>query len=188
MFKKGSKIFAAVVILALVFSIALVTLTACDSDLQDRIKELEAQVGGYEADFSEKTITLYIGDDNEMSVTTRKAFLHDVLKDLKKDGTLTQYEFSGGELSPFVTKVGELKQDEANGKYYGVWHDVDEFSLKSVYSGYMPGRGKQKKEGSEQYPTVFVATELDGHTLYYSNVGVGLLPIVDGKTYAILVD
>jgi len=178
----------ALIVLALVLVTALgFTLVACNNSLEAQIRDLQNKVNGYEQDFAEKTVTVYIGE-SKFELTTRKSFLHDVLKDMKKDGQLSAYEYSGGELSPFMTQVGDLEEDSANRKYYSVWHSIDEYSLKSVYNGYMPGRGEQKIEGEGDYATAFVATTYKGTTLYYSNVGVGLLPVVDGATYAVLVD
>ncbi len=182
-FKIVSLILVALIALALV-----VTLAACDRSLEDRIKELEAQVNGYEASYEEKAVTIYVGEENKFTLVTRSAFLHDALKELKQKGLISEYAYQGEGISAYVTKIGGLDQDAASGKYYSVWHSVDEFSLKSVYSGYMPTRGEQRAEGKEPYQTVFVATHHDGKLLYYSNVGVGLLPLVDGATYAIFVD
>lgn len=179
------KIVLIALIAVLVLSLGL-SLAAC-TPLESKMRDLQNKVNGYEADFTEKTVVVYIGED-DFTVTTRKAFLHDILKDMKKDGLINAYDFSGGELSPYIMQVGDLQQDFAEGKYYSVWHSVDEFSLKSVYSGYMPGRGTQKVEGEAPYQTTFVVTTVGEKTLYYSNVGVGLLPVVDGATYAILID
>lgn len=141
---------------------------------------------GYE-DSSEKTVVIYIGD-KEFELTTRNAFLHSALKELKAKGEISKYEYSGEGISAFLTQIDDLMQNADEYKYYSVWHSVDEFSLKSVYSGYAPTRGEQRTEGEAPYQTTFVATTYKNKTLYYSNVGVGLLPLVDGATYAILVD
>lgn len=181
--KKRIVLIALIAILVLLIGVAL---AACDP-LESQIRDLQNKVNGYEEDFTEKTVTVYIGEE-DFEVTTRKAFFHDILKDMKKQGLISAYDFSGGELSPFVTQIGDLMQNVAENKYYSVWHSIDEFSLKTVYSGYMPGRGATKTEGTEPYQTTFVVTEYEGKTLYYSNVGVGLLPVVDGAVYAVLID
>ncbi len=181
--KKRIVLIALIAILVLSIGVALV---ACDP-LESQIRDLQNKVNGYEADFTEKTVTVYIGEEN-FEVTTRKAFFHDILKDMKKQGLISAYDFSGGDLSPMITQIDDLMQNAAEYKYYSVWHSIDEFSLKAVYSGYMPGRGTTKVEGTEPYQTTFVVTEYEGNTLYYSNVGVGLLPVVDGAVYAVLVD
>lgn len=181
--KKRIVLIALIAILVLSIGVALV---ACDP-LESQIRDLQNKVNGYEADFTEKTVTVYIGEEN-FEVTTRKAFFHDILKDMKKQGLISAYDFSGGDLSPMITQIDDLMQNAAEYKYYSVWHSIDEFSLKTVYSGYMPGRGTTKEEGTAPYQTTFVVTEYEGNMLYYSNVGVGLLPVVDGAVYAVLVD
>lgn len=176
-----------IVTLVAVLILCAFALTACDSDLESKLQDLQNKINGYEQDFSEKSITVYIGE-KEFEVVSRKAFLHDVLKDLESEGKISAYEFSGGNLSPFITQIDELNQVEAEYKYYSVWHNVNEYSLKSVYTTYVPSRAQQKVEGEGAYATVFAATTYEGCELYYSAVGVGLLPLVDGAVYAILVD
>lgn len=187
MFRKRVTIIVATV---LVVVLAVFCLAACNNtSLEEQIRDLQNQVNGFESDFSEKDVTVYIGDE-KFEIVTRKTFLHDVLKDMYSQDLISAYEYSGGNLSPFVTQVGDLQQNFAEYKYYTVWHSIDVFSLKGVYSNDygMPGRGVQKVEGEEPYQTVFVVTEYKGTVLFYSNVGVGLLPIVDGGVYAILID
>ena len=183
-FKKRIALCALMLALVAVLSF---TLVACNGSLEQQIRDLQDKVNGFEQDFAEKSITVYIGE-KEFAVTTRKSFLHDVLKDLKAGGKISAYAYSGGELSPFFTRIDDLEQDTANYKYYTVWHTVDEFSLKSVYAGFMAGRGEKLTEGEDEYATVFVATSYKQRTMFYSNVGVGLLPVVDGAAYAVLVD
>ena len=174
----------------LVVVLAVFCLTACNNtSLEEQIRDLQNQINGFEADFSEKDVTVYIGDE-KFEIVTRKAFLHDVFKDMKSQGLLSAYEYSGGDLSPFVTQFGDLQQNYAEHKYYTVWHSVDLYSLKGVYSekNGMPGRGTTKVEGEGEWATTYVVTEYKDVELFYSNVGVGLLPVVDGGVYAILID
>ena len=184
--KSTKKILLAALVILIVATIG-VTLVACNSSLEEQLRDLQNRVNGFEQDFAEKSITVYVGE-KEFSVKTRKSFLHDVLRDLKNEGKISQYTYTGGDLSPFVTQIDDLQQDFDNFKYYSVWHSLDIFSLKQVYSGFMPGRGVQKTEGEGEYATTFVATQYRGKLLYYSNVGVGPLPIADGAAYAILID
>ena len=187
MFRKRVAIIVATV---LVVVLAVFCLAACNNtSLEEQIRDLQNQINGFETDFSEKDVTVYIGDE-KFEIVTRKAFLHDVLKDMNSQGLISAYAYSGGNLSPFVTQVGDLHQNFAEYKYYTVWHSLDVYSLKGVYSEQngMPGRGTTKVEGEGDFATTFVVTEYKGVELFYSNVGVGLLPVVDGGVYAILID
>ena len=178
-------------VVLIVLSLALM-LTACDGGLQaeiDKLKEqidsLQQQVGGYEADFEEKNIVLYIGED-KFEITTRKAYLHDAIKDLLKEGKISQYEYGTDELNPFITAIDDLQQDTANYKYYSVWHNVDVFALKGLDSSWgNPGRSTVEDDG---FGNKFVVTTYGNVKLYYASNGVGTLPLIDGCTYAILVD
>ena len=184
----------ATLIVALVLIVVCCTLlfTACDNGLQaeidklkDQINNLQQQVGGYEADFEEKSIVLYIGED-KFEITTRKAYLHEAIKDLLKEGKISCYEYGTDELNPFITAIDDLQQDLANYKYYSVWHNVDVFALKGLDSSWgNPGRATIEDDG---YGTKYVVTNYCGVKLHYSSMGVGTLPLVDGCTYAILVD
>lgn len=170
------------VIAVLVISLAF-TLVACNGSLEEQLRDLQNKVNGYETDFSEKSVVVYVGEDR-LEITTRKPFLHDVLKELKVTSKISVYEYSGGEVSPFITQVGDLHQDLASNKYYSVWHTLSESGLKSVFSEYAPSRGEQKDEWGTQY----VVTTYNEILLYYSSVGVGYIPVIDGATYAILID
>ena len=180
-----------IVALVLVLTLALM-LTACNGGLQDEIdklkqeiEDLQQQVGGYEADFEEKNIVIYIGE-KRFDVTTRKAYLHDAIKDLLKEQKISKYEYGADELNPYISAIDELQQDTANYKYYSVWHNVDVFALKSAPSEWgNPGRATIE---ADDFGSQYVVTTVDGTKLYYSSTGVGTLPLVDGCTYAVLVD
>lgn len=172
------------IVLSAALAVALVlTLTACNGSLEEQLRDLQNKVSGYEADFSEKSVTVYIGEE-EFQITTRKAFLHDVLKEMKATSRIPVYEYSGGEVSPFVMQIGDLRQDIAGNKYYSFWHSLGESGLKCVYNGYAPSRGETR----EEWGTEYVVTTYKGTMLYYSSVGVGYIPVSDGATYAVLVD
>ena len=170
--------FAALAALVTVLCVLVAALTGCE------LRDLENKLSGIEADSSLKTVEILIGDES-FEVTTRKAFLHDALKLLKEEGKISTYTYSGGEINAYITAVGELKQDFAAGKYYSVWHNVDNSSLWAPYSDdFKPSRGYSKAGDFGTY----TATKAGGVELYYSNVGVGILPLFDGCTYAIFVD
>ena len=85
-----------------------------------------------------------------------------------------------------ISAIDELQQDTANYKYYSVWHNVDVFALKSAPSEWgNPGRATIE---ADDFGSQYVVTTVGGTKLYYSSTGVGTLPLVDGCTYAILVD
>lgn len=179
-------------ILVVVLVLSLVVFTACDGSLRDEIDKLkqeidnlQQQVGGYEADFEEKQVVVYIGE-KRFDVTTRKAYLHDVIKDLFEEGKISAYEYGNDDLNPFISAIDVLEQNYAESKYYSVWHNVDNFSLKGLDSSW--GNPSRATIETDDYGTVYVVTILDGVKLNYSAVGVGILPLVDGCTYAILVD
>jgi membrane protein implicated in regulation of membrane protease activity len=179
-------------ILVVVLVLSLVVFTACDGSLRDEIDKLkqeidnlQQQVGGYEADFEEKQVVIYIGE-KRFDVTTRKAYLHDVIKDLFEEGKICAYEYGNDDLNPFISAIDVIEQNYAEGKYYSVWHNVDNFSLKGLDSSW--GNPSRATIEADEYGNRFVVTQIDGVTLNYSAVGVGILPLVDGCTYAIMVD
>ena len=181
-----------IVALTLVILTLALVLTACDGGLQaeiDKLRQeianLQQQVGGYEADFEEKNVVLYIGEDR-YEITTRKAYLHDAIKDLLKEGKISKYEYGTDELNPFISAIDDLQQNTANYKYYSVWHNVDVFALKQAPSEWgNPGRTEIE---TDDFGSQYVVTTVDGTKLYYSSTGVGTLPLIDGCTYAVLVD
>ena len=185
------RVISIVAIILIVVAFAVV-LTACNGGLKEEIEKLkeevnnlQQQVGGYEADFKEKNVTIYIGEE-KFEVITRKAYLHDAIKDLVKEGKISQYVYGTDELNPFITAIDDLQQDTANYKYYSVWHNVDVFALKGLDSSWgNPGRATVEDDG---FGNMFVVTTCHETKLYYSATGVGTLPLVDGCTYAILVD
>jgi len=133
-----------------------------------------------------KSITVYIGEDNPIAVTTEAANLHEVLLEMKESGKISAYEFSESEYGAFITKVGGLALP--SGVYYSIWHDIDMLEYKSPYkqadaeAGWYPSCSIAiEEEGSK-----FVGVKLGNKNLYYSGVGVGSLPVQDGATYAIL--
>ena len=124
--------------------------------------------------------------EDKFEIATRKAYLHEAIKDLLKEGKITCYEYGTDELNPYITAIDDLEQDLANYKYYSVWHNVDVFALKGLDSSWgNPGRATIEDDG---YGTKYVVTTYGGVKLYYSSMGVGTLPLIDGCTYAILVD
>lgn len=178
-----------VITILLLVVVLTILFCACDNskikDLESQIQKLQEKVNGYEADYSPKDIVIYIGE-KKFEINTGKAFLHEALKDLKNEGKITAYDYGQDDLNPFLSAVDVLQQDLANYKYFSVWHNVDNFSLKAVYSEYgNPGRSYVKED---DYGTKFVVAMIDNNELYYSNVGVGILPLFNGCTYAVLVD
>ncbi len=140
-----------------------------------------------EGDRSEKDVTVYIGDKTFEASTTADN-LHDLLKELKDADKITRYEFTVSATGAFITQIDELMQDATNGKYYYVWHDVDEFALKSVYQEEFAAYNPSRSEVTEEDGTKFVTTSFKGLKLYWSGVGVSSVPLKDGGHYAVLVD
>lgn len=163
----NKKRFLLIALTAVLVAVTAFTLVACNGD----------------GDSSEKSIVVYIGED-KFEIVTCQAYLHGVLKEMKADSKISVYEYGGGEASPFISQIGDLQQDIANCKYYSVWHSIDKFELKCVYNEYAPSRGEQKDESGMK----FAVTAHKETLLYYSGVGVGSVPVINGATYAILVD
>ncbi|MDE5601931.1 MAG: hypothetical protein K2J16_05480 [Clostridia bacterium] len=133
----------------------------------------------------EKHITVYVGEKT-FEVTTTESNLHGVLTQLYNDGKLTAYVTNDSGFGAYITQIDELVQSD--GKYYSVWHSLDRFELKNVYqeayADFNPSRATTKNEDG----TVFVVTVYGENTLYYSGVGISMLPIIEGGVYAVFVD
>ncbi len=174
-----------VIIAMVLVLVSGVALSACNSSLQDEINKLQQKVDGYEADFEEKSVVIFIGE-KRFDLTTRKAYLHQAIKDLYEEGKISVYEYGDDDLNPYVTAIDNLVQNFENNKYYSVWHNVEVFSLKGLNSSWgNPGRAVVEDDG---YGNMFVVTNYAGHKLYYSAVGMGILSLIDGGVYAVLVD
>lgn len=182
--KTNNIVALAALIVALVILATL--MCACNdktNSLEKKIWELEQQIHGIEADTTQKSVVIYVGE-KKFELTTRKSFLHEALVGLKEDGSISEYSFSGSALNAFILQIDDLQQSD--GKYYSVWLNVQNSSLWSVYDeNFYPSRGvaKDGDYGMRYLSTTFHETEL-----YYASVGVSLIPLVDGCTYAILVD
>lgn len=178
MTKRAKTIIAVVLI---VLSLA-VLFTACN--LKDAIDDLQQQVGGYEPNDNEKTVTIFIGED-KFEVTTSERYLHGALLELLSANKISTYDYASSDFGAYINQIEDLQQDFTNGKYYSIWHNVDTFALKSISSEWNPGRATGEDDGNGN---VFAVTNYQNVKLYYSAVGVDLLPLIDGCTYAILVD
>lgn len=102
------------------------------------------------------TVTLM---DNEQAVSTEKAFLGDVLKDLKAAG-LIQLEYQDSSFGMFITSINglTLKSNE----FVCIYLSSDDPTNADLLM-----------------PTV----TKDGITYYSANKGAGTLPIIDGVKY-----
>ncbi len=164
--------------------LALIMFVACDA-LRESIGNLQEEIGGYKGDETEKTVVVFVGE-KRFEITTSRAYLHEVFKDLLEQNKISRYQYSGDEKSPYISAIDILEQDVENGKYYSLWHNVDNFSLKCLDSPYgNPGRASVEED--DEGNKMVVATH-HGVRLYYASVGAGALPLVDGCTYAMLVD
>lgn len=110
-------------------------------------------------------VTVVLGDKS-YEAETRVRTVHELLQEMKANGVIEAYEFSGTRFTPYVTKIDTVVgKFEVDGKYIAVFHDIDEMSLK--YYG-LAG---------------YVTKEHMGREFFYSNIGVALLPVVDGASY-----
>lgn len=113
-------------------------------------------------DASTKKITVTLMD-NEQLVTTKKAYLGDVLKDLKAEG-LIQLEYQDSTFGMFITSINglTLKSNE----FVGIYLSSDDPANADLL-----------------IPTV----TKDDITYYSSNKGADTLPIIDGVKYYLTV-
>ncbi|MBR2334427.1 MAG: hypothetical protein IKA59_03700 [Clostridia bacterium] len=169
---------ARIITLVLIVLSLVVTLTACG--LKDQIDGLGQEI---KPNNDEKQVTIIVGEKT-FEVTTTKAYLHEALKDLLAEGKIALYEY-GSDESPYVVAIDVLEQDVEGGKYFSVWHNVDSFSLKCIWSDFVPSRALKTTDNDGN---IVVTTMHKNQELFYSGVGIGTLPLVDGCTYAILVD
>lgn len=179
MSKQVSKILVAI-LLAVVLSVSAVLFVACNDGesqidkLQQQISDLQDKLTGYEANDQVKNITIYVGDDEPIAVSTKENKVFYVLSDLVEENKLTAFAFSGGSMGAFITKINDLYYDDTH--YISVFHSIDDDNLKTPNGTYDENWNFTPTGG---YQTL----EHSGVTFFYSNVGVSSLPIVDGASY-----
>ena len=110
----------------------------------------------------EVTVSLIIGDADAVSVTTDAPFLYDLLKEYCEENGLA-LEGSMSATGFYATRIGDLAEDAAAGKYIMFYHDIDDITL------YIPDYN----------------IERDGKTFFSSSAGVSSLPLRDGATYLV---
>ena len=176
---KRAKIVVAILLVVLALAVVM---TSCN--IKDAIKDLQGQVGGYEPNDNEKSVTIFIGED-KFEVTTNQRYLHGALLELLSENKISTYDYASSDFGAYINQIEDLEQDFQNGKYYSIWHNVDVFALKSISTEYNPGRATAEDDGEGN---VFAVTNYENVKMFYSAVGVDALPLIDGCTYAILVD
>ncbi len=122
MFKKGSKIFAVIVVLAL---IALLAATFVGCGNLDKLGKPVIETGSKQA-------TVIIGEDSYL-VKTDAIYVHDLLLELKEAGKI-EYKFDMGEYGAFVTKLNGLVGTADYKQWIGVYVDSDDAEL--IMPGY----------------------------------------------------
>lgn len=115
MFKKGSKIFVAVALVAL-FALLAATFVGCG-----KLKDLGAPA----IETGDKEATVIIGEDS-FFVKTDAVYVHDLLLQLKEAGKI-EYEFQDSEYGAYILSVGSLKP--SGNSYVSVYHDIDDITL-----------------------------------------------------------
>ena len=113
MFKKGSKIFAAVVV-TLLIAVLAATFVGCG-----KIKDLAKPV----IETGDKEATVIIGEDSYF-VKTDAVYVHDLLVQLKEAQKIT-YEFDETQYGAFIKKLNKLEGTADYSKWIGVYVDVD---------------------------------------------------------------
>lgn len=136
----------------------------------------------------EKNITVYIGD-KKFEVTTEQLYLHGVLLEMLEDGKISAYVYTDGAYVSF-SRVDEISQDPTwtTPPFLTLWHNVDEFTLKSVYNEQWVSSNPSRSEVTVEDGTKFITTTHNGVLLYYSGTGIGSVPVIDGAVYAVFVD
>ncbi len=105
-------------------------------------------------------VTVILGEET-YNVETKAETLHDLLIEMKEEGVISMYEFSGTDLTVYVTKIGELEVSEAN-QYIALFHTIDDPVLQWLEGG---------------------TKTINGVEYFYSSAGVAVLPINDGAIY-----
>jgi hypothetical protein len=132
-----------IIVLLLSVMMALTALVGCQPE----------SINGY--------ATVVVGDE-EFSVDLDKVEITDgvfsILEYLKNEGEL-EYTAQEGTYGAFLTKVGSIEENMAEGKYVGIWTSVEADFDVSVYAS---------------------TKEYKGMTLTSSGVGVNQMTITDG--------
>lgn len=143
---KNKRILLIAVIIIALLSIVMGALVACnDND-----------------DTSTKTVTVTLMD-NEQTVTTDKAYLGDVLKDLKSKG-LVEFEYENSQFGMFITSICGITP--AINEFVGVYLSSD--------------------DPENAYLLAPPITKNDV-TYYSAGKGVDTLPIIDGMKYYLVI-
>lgn len=143
---KNKRILLIAIAIIVLMSVVMGTLVACKNNDDASTKKI--------------TVTLM---DNEQLVTTKKAYLGDVLKDLKAEG-LIKLEYQDSTFGMFITSINglTLKSNE----FVGIYLSSDDPANADLL-----------------IPTV----TKDDITYYSSNKGADTLPIIDGVNYYLTV-
>lgn len=143
---KNKRILLIAIAIIVLMSVVMGTLVACKNNDDASTKKI--------------TVTLM---DNEQLVTTKKAYLGDVLKDLKAEG-LIKLEYQDSTFGMFITSINglTLKSNE----FVGIYLSSDDPANADLL-----------------IPTV----TKDDITYYSSNKGADTLPIIDGVKYYLTV-
>lgn len=143
---KNKRILLIAVIIIALLSIVMGMLVACNDNDDTSTKNI--------------TVTLM---DNEQTVTTDKAYLGDVLKDLKASG-LIKFEYQDGAYGMFITSINGKKL--ASNEFVAIYLSSD----------------------NPDYADQLIPTITIGDTTYYSATkGADTLPIIDGIKYYLTV-
>lgn len=107
-------------------------------------------------------LTVVVGGDEEFEVDLDKVEITEgalsVLEYLKNEGKL-DYTASEGAYGAFLTKVGDVEENAAEGKYVGIWTSVAKDFDTSAYA---------------------TTKEYKGTTLTSAGVGISQLTLTDG--------
>lgn len=167
---KNKRILLIAIAIIVLMSVVMGTLVACninlniDSDKENNNDNKQDNNNDNSNNDADKNIKIVVTlMDNEQIVTTERAFLGDVLKDLKAAG-LIQLEYQDSTYGMFITSINglTLKSNE----FVGIYLSSDDPANADLL-----------------FPTVIK----DDVTYYSSNKGADTLPIIDGVKYYLTV-
>lgn len=143
---KNKRVLLIAIAIIVLMSVVMGALVACDGNDDTSTKKI--------------TVTLM---DNEQTVTTEKAFLGDVLKDLKAAG-LIDFEYENSQYGMFITSI------------CGITPKINEFV--GVYLS---------SDDPENAYLLAPPVTKNGITYYSAGKGADTLPIIDGMKYYLVI-
>ncbi|MDR3215901.1 MAG: hypothetical protein LBT55_00610 [Clostridiaceae bacterium] len=112
------------------------------------------------------SVTVIIGEKT-LEVETNADKVIDLLTDLKNEGKISAFVYSGSKYGAYVTELDALKEDALGGVYIAVYHNIDDIGLHDF----------------DAVDYSVITKEINGNTYFFSGVGISLLPVEEGAVY-----